>query len=939
MERFPFSPDAEAVPDARRAAPLDAGQTGHFDELRGRYLSAGQDAASGSALSAHWARFFELLGEDGFHDLNRRTERLQRQIRDNGVTYNVYADANGPQRPWSLDLFPVLLTPGEWAQIETGVAQRARLLERIMADVYGPQRLLERGWLPSALVHGNPGYLRGMRGVPANGGTHLHLAAFDLARGPDGRWLVVSQRTQAPSGLGYLLENRLSISRQFPETFRAMNVSPLADFYTALIDGLKTNQDAGLPTNSESRVVLLTSGPYNETYFEHAYLARFLGLSLVEGSDLLVRSNRLYLKTLHGLEPVHGILKRLDDEFLDPLELRADSTLGVPGLMQVIRAGNVRVINAPGSALLESSALLGFLPALSRHLLGEELRMPSLTTWWCGERAALPQITAQLAEGVIKPTWPHATLEPVFGRDLSSAARADWSQRLREQGEDLTVQAYLPLAQTPAWQDGQIAPRSFMLRVFAVVDGRGGWRVLPGGLGRLAGKYQNLASMQQGGSSADVWVMRGGNSKPGEADPDSDTGTDANASPYRQTEAGMVTEPRTPASGPTIAPLQHADETGHHDALAGTQSSLRPRQPVTSRAAENLFWLGRYTERADNAVRLARLILRSPDGEERYARPLLAMLQAMAASQALVPRIKAAANQSRHGFERAVVAGLCGAPKVANAGASVGSSLDALTRAASRVRARLSLEQWQSIARAKADFSSLCRQSEPPTVDTALRATATAYAHPANQANQAHEHSVARALAALDSAGSFLAAMTGAQNDGMTRDDGWRLLSIGRLIERLGTLSTSLAYGFSTGAIHHAGGYAALLTLADSTITFHAQYQQRRDVPALLDLLVLDPENPRSLCWVVTSLRRRLNRLRASAGGDLPDLAVNLPNPDEWQIGDFWSGPIPAATAQTGPNRSAHAFEQLTQAAADLSNTAGRRYFSHSADDSHSLGI
>ena len=926
MERSPFTAAAETLPNTRRASADKATSAGGFDELRGSSFSGSQarGAAGGSALAPQWARFFELLGHEGFHDLNDRTERLQRQIHDNGVTYNVYADADGPQRPWSLDLFPVLIPPGDWAGIEAGVVQRARLLERIMADIYGPQQLLEKGWLPSALVHGHPGYLRGMRGVPANGGTHLHLAAFDLARGPDGRWLVVSQRTQAPSGLGYLLENRLGISRLFPEAFRAMNVSPLADFYTALADSLKTPSGATRQAGKESRVVLLTSGPYNETYFEHAYLARFLGLSLVEGSDLLVRAGKLYLKTLGGLQPVHGMLKRLDDEFLDPLELRSDSTLGVPGLMQVIRAGNLRVINAPGSAPLESSALLGFLPPLSRHLLGEELSLPSLATWWCGERAALPQITAQLADGVIKPTWPRASMEPVFGQDLCDAARADWSERLREHGDDFTVQAFLPLSQTPVWQHGQLATRPFMLRVFAVVDGQGRWRVLPGGLGRLAGQDHNMASMQQGGSSADVWVLRGPAPQPRRTGP----------------EVRVRSAPHPAGDDRGVHNVydddHHDDHDDHddHDALSGTDMHLRQRQPVTSRAAENLFWLGRYTERADNAARLARLILQSPDGEDRYARPLLAMLQAMAASQAMVPRIQAAANQSRHGFERAVVAGLCGAAKTA----SVGASLDALTLAASRVRARLSLEQWQSIARAKADFFLLCRQNAPAPADAALRAARAGEAH---HAHQAHEQSVARSLAALESAARFLAGMTGAQNDRMTRDDGWRMLSIGRLIERLGTLATSLAHGFATGAVHEPGGYAALLTLADSTITFHAQYQQRRDVPALLDLLVLDPDNPRSLSWVITSMRRRLNRLRASAGVDLPDLAVNLPDPDDWQVRDFWSGHAcasPAVTGLAGLNRNAQAFEQLAQAAADLSNTVSRRYFSHSAADSHSLG-
>ncbi|MDP3829036.1 MAG: circularly permuted type 2 ATP-grasp protein, partial [Polaromonas sp.] len=339
----------------------------------------------------------------------------------------------------------------DWAQIATGVQQRARLLERILADVYGPQQLLALGLLPAALVQGHPGYLRAMHGVLPAGGTFLHIAAFDLARGPDGRWWVVSQRTQAPSGLGYLLENRLAISRLFPEAFRELKVQRLAASYKALVDGMKASSPAHA-RGEESRIVLLTPGPYNETYFEHAYLARYLGLTLVEGSDLLVRDDKLYLKTLQGLEPVHGLLKRLDDEFLDPLELRSDSTLGVPGLLQAIRAGNVLVANAPGSAFLESSALLGFLPALSRHLLDEPLALPSLATWWCGEQAALQAVLPRLKECVIKGTYPASGIESVIGQTLSRRELDEWAGRLVRRSEDYTVQAYLPLSQTPTWQ-------------------------------------------------------------------------------------------------------------------------------------------------------------------------------------------------------------------------------------------------------------------------------------------------------------------------------------------------------------------------------------------------------------------------------------------------------------------------------------------------------
>ncbi len=881
----PIFPATQAAGDPCELAAALARPAGigHFDELR-------QGAADTSGLSAVWNQFFSCLGEDGFHDLNQRTARLHRQIRDNGVTYNVYADADGPQRPWSLDLLPVLLTADDWRQIETGVAQRARLLNSIMADIYGPQQLLESGMLPSALVHGHPGYLRGLRGVQPVGGTHLHIAAFDLARGPDGCWYVVSQRTQAPSGLGYLLENRLSISRQFPDAFREMDVQPLAAAYKTLVEGLRAQSPtpAG-PAQAASRVVLLTPGPYNETYFEHAYLARFLGLSLVEGSDLLVRDNRLFLKTLHGLEPVHGVLKRLDDEFLDPLELRPDSTLGVPGLLQVIRAGNVLVVNTPGSAVLESSALLGFLPALSKQLLGEPLALPSLATWWCGEAAVLPQVQVQLADGVVKPTYPGTGLESVFGRNLTHEEFKAWSHRLGQHGEDYTVQAYLPLSQTPAWQAGEIVPRPLMLRVFALADGKGAWQVLAGGLARLAGRVENVASMQQGGSSADVWVV--GGSKP-----------------------DVATTP-----GP-VAQMQ--DE---HRAPAWLSAPLRHRQPVTSRAAENLFWLGRYTERAENSTRLARLILQSLRGEDQHSRPLLAWLQGMAASHSMVPRLTMDDPAlSRRAFERALIAGLATPSRKT---ASVGFNLSALKQSASSLRERLSLDQWQVIARARDDFFQRC--ASLTQVD---------------QGRYNPDQAVSRALVALESASSYLAAMTGAQTDRMTRDDGWRLLSIGRLLERLGTLADALALGFETGAMLEDGGFAAMLDLFDSTITFHAQYQQRRDIPALLDLLVLDRDNPRSLAWVVSTLRGRLAKLAAHGAIDLFDLTAGLPDPDRWSLDDFWPDPgRPARLFDDSENRdapvqAARLLDRFSETALALSTAVGRRYFSHAFEGSQSLG-
>jgi uncharacterized circularly permuted ATP-grasp superfamily protein/uncharacterized alpha-E superfamily protein len=864
---------------------------GHFDELRGATTPGASEAktvainsiATSASLTGAWSQFFKNISDDGPLNLKQRTSSLERQIRDNGVTYNVYADEGGPQRPWSLDLFPLIIEPDHWRQIEAGVTQRMRLLERVMADVYGPQKLLAQGLLPPALVQGHPGYLRAMHGVKPVSGTYLHIAAFDLARGPDGNWWVISQRCQAPSGLGYLLENRLAISGQFPQAFQAMRVQRLAGTYRALMESLKKMSPAG----ADSHLALLTPGPYNETYFEHAYLARYLGLTLVEGSDLIVRDERLYLKTLKGLVPVHGLLKRVDDEYLDPLELRPDSTLGVPGLLQAIRAGHVLVANAPGSAFLESPALLGFLPALSQHLLGEELQLPALPTWWCGERSAMEEALPRLRDCAIKPTYPgspsHDSFVSVMGQTLSPSELDEWAGRIARQSDEYTVQAYRPLSQMPTWQtakpdtltdeaNGRVEPRSVVLRVFAVSDGPQSWRVLPGGLARVAGAEAEIATMQRGGSSADVWALTRG-----EVD-------------------------RTTLLQPHMTPASMA---------------LRKRL-VTSRAAENLFWLGRYTERAENAIRLARLTLECLNGEDQSSFPLLAWFSKMAVANTLVLPGVPAATQTRRVFERSLISSL-GSTEGAT---SVGYYLRALKMTGATVRERLSQEHWRVIVRAEEELFARC----------------AAHASRGDYSSQ-------EALQVLKSASDHMSAITGAQTDRMTRDDGWRLLSIGRHIERLSFLASALLRGLETGSVHTDGGFEAMISLFDSTITFHAQYQQSRDLAALIDLLVLDRDNPRSLAWVAHTLRGRLAKLAGCEPDALSAISMRVPDPAAWSLAQLCeTQPVDATPGNEPGSEPGYYFAlndlllQCTGAAFNVSDAISTTYFTHSGETKQSVG-
>jgi uncharacterized circularly permuted ATP-grasp superfamily protein/uncharacterized alpha-E superfamily protein len=520
------------------------------------------------SVRAHWQGLLTHLQHSGSAAMAQRVSTINRTVRENGVTYNVYADPQGSDRPWAVDAIPMILPADEWAHIESAVIQRAGLLNRILQDIYGPQHMLAQGHLPAALVHGHAGFLRPCHGLPHLGGVSLHMYAVDLARSPDGRWWVVADRTQAPSGAGYALENRMIVARSFPEQFRDLNVQRLAGFFTNLRDSLthwghlcKAHQDQKLAPHERPMVVLLTPGPYNETYYEQAYLARYLGFPLVQGSDLTVRDGFVWLKTLSGLQRVHVIVRRLDDDYCDPLELRKESALGVAGLTEAVRQGTVLVANGLGSNLLESGALLGFLPNLCEQMLGQPLQMPSIATWWCGEPAALDDAIARIDHLVFKPAFPQLRQAPVFGQDLSPAAKAQFIAKLRATPHNHVAQELIHFSQAPVWHDASgLRAASMSLRVFACATPEG-YIVMPGGLTRVAtGPDARVVSMQRGGASKDTWVLT----------------------------QGMV-DKRSLLPRNTLA-----------------QDLIRGETRLASRTVENLFWFGRYGERCSNTARLMR---------------------------------------------------------------------------------------------------------------------------------------------------------------------------------------------------------------------------------------------------------------------------------------------------------------------------------------------
>ncbi len=778
--------DAAAHTLASRALPAEPGV---WDELR--------DA--GGALRPPWQRFAGALpppagGLEVATDLDLRVAQVAQRIRLDGVTHNVFGDnpdLGAASRPWSLELLPQLIEPADWAVIEAGVIQRAELLQLMLADLYGPQRLLHEGLLPPALLLRHPGWLRPMIGVQPPAGLHLFIAAFDIARGPQGRWSLVAQRTQGPSGLGYVLHNRLVISRQFPEAFRDLRVQRIASSYRRLLDTLElaAQEVAGGAT---PRIVLLTPGPYSETYFEHAYLARYLGVPLVEGGDLTVRDERLYLKTVEGLEPVHGVLRRLDDDWCDPLELRPDSALGVPGLLQAARAGTVVMANALGSAFLESPAIQGFMPAIARRLTGEALRLPSLSTWWCGEAAAWSDARARLDDKILRTTYPGG------GQTSQLCDGADAA--IEDDPDAWTIQGRLRFSRAPIWSEGVLIPRPAMVRVYAIADGLGRWHVLPGGMTRVSQRDDGSVSMQRGGTSLDTWVL---------------------------TEGPVDTFSMLPKR------LQVDDIVGR-------------RRPVASRMGENLFWLGRYTERTEQLVRLARATLMLIDADSDAPPAVLQAVSALAVTSGLAPAGVPTLVQSATLFERAMLAGLVDA----QAATSIAYNLAALERASMALRERLSSEHWGLLRTMRESFARAL-QAPPGELPT-----------------------LPQVLPALDRLALHLAAVTGAQTDRMTRDHGWRLLTVGRLLERLIGVSARFQTFLDAQALASVAGIDLLLELFDSAITFRARYQRHEDLLALADLLVLDSDNPRAFAGVLRRLRTEIGKLPGDEEGRQALLAL-----------------------------------------------------------------
>ncbi|MFD2238377.1 circularly permuted type 2 ATP-grasp protein [Aureimonas populi] len=693
------------------------------------------------ALRPHYRPLIEALAGFGEAERQARFGSAAQYLREAGVFYRVYDPGEGEDetRAWPLSHPPLILEQGEWQALETGLKQRAAYLERLLADLYGERRVVREGLLPSTILGRNPEFLRPLARQGLPGEPLIRFIGVDLGRGADGRWWVLGDRTQAPSGAGFALENRVATAKAFPELSGEMKVRRLAGFF----DGFRRSLLA-LNGAHPTKVGLLSPGPHNETYFEHAYLARYLGFQLLEGGDLAVTGDEVALRTVEGPAPLSVLWRRLDADFADPLELFSGSAIGTPGLARAVRAGKLHLVNALGSGLLETRALLAYEGALARRLTGEALALPTIATWWCGTPEALAHVGRA----------PGLTLRAAFpGLSADDPVPAG---RLADDPAALVAQESAPLSTAPVFVEGRLEPRAVSLRVF-LARGEAGWEVMPGGFARLSDDAGGSSvSMQGGGRTADVWVV----------------------------------------SDKPEAPLTLlASKDRFHRRLPGA---------LPARAADNLYWLGRQTERTEIAVRLARLAAARRTGET--------------GETALDRRLDE------------LLGGLLGAGEDRRPGLLVlaRTALDI----AARIRDRFSPDGWRALS----EIVELLQ-------DASL--------------GEAELHS--RLLMQL-------AGFTGLVRENMYQFTGWRFLEIGRQLER-GLMTAHVGSRLLDPALGEEGVCEALLEFADSRMTYRRRFSVDLHRQAVIDLAILDPLNPRSLAFLANGVEDIHARLPGTARG------------------------------------------------------------------------
>jgi uncharacterized circularly permuted ATP-grasp superfamily protein/uncharacterized alpha-E superfamily protein len=701
-------------------------------------------------------------------DLSLARARIQRQADEIGTGFRLLGD--GDDRKWPLSPLPLMIDAKEWQGIADGVCQRANLMELLLVDIYGPQRLTNGGLLPASVVNGSSHFLRPMMGLEPPGGWHLHFFAVDIGRGPDGDWRVIEDHTRTPTGAGYALENRLAVSRVFDQLQSRLHIARLAPFFADVRAGI-----AASCRRSDPRIGLLTPGRYNQSYAEQAHLARYLGLLLVEGEDLAVHENQLYLRTIEGLKRVDALWRRVDPRLLDPLAFDSRSRIGVPGLIDAMAAGNVVIANSPGAGVLESAAIAAFLPKLAIRMTGEDLRIPNIATWWCGQDRQRDLVIDRLDQFIIAPAfkaYPRGLPNGArIGADLSATERGELIDDIYRRGIDYVGQETVHLSTLPIVGTDRLEPRPFTIRVFATRDAYGAWQVMPGGFARIGlGTDIRAAVMGEGSFSADVCIVG--------------------------------TQPVAPVTLVAAA-----------DAIA-----IR-RNPGTlpSRVADNLFWLGRYLERAESVLALVRASIGGSvdvDGGAPIALATIKRLESLLIGSGAATKRATGPNPTIVSLADAALSG-------ADEKYSVHALLSHARDIGEGSRERLSTDVWRLL---EAPF---------PTNDLI-----------GQRASELHQR---------------FAALAGLSAENMGRTAGWRFLDCGRRIERAATVCRLLR-AFS-GPDASADDLAVLLELTNSQIGYRQRYPTGVSAAAVRDLVALDAGNPRSVAFQVAAIVAHLDAL------------------------------------------------------------------------------
>lgn len=840
----PESPDSFSQPPIPYPPQPDS-----FDEL------VSQDGS----VRAHWQGFLKGFSALDVTERQLARETAERLLKDDGVTYQAGQDGQQSDRPWQLDLFPLLISQEEWTQLEAGLIQRARLLNHILSDLYGPQQLLKNGTLPPAVVFGNPQFLQPCHDVPVQGGTYLHFLAFDVARGPDGQWWVLRDRTEAPTGAGFALENRIIVSRSLPDLFDETRVQRLSSFFQTFSQNfLQFSQ------RDDPLAVVLSPGPQNVAYFEHAYLSRYLGYPVVEGSDMTVRDDRLFLKTVDGLKPVDLVLRRLYSDLCDPLELSTESALGIPGLLQSIRAGHVTMGNALGSGLVDSEVLLSFLPALCQFFFSEGLKIPSVATWWCGqahERAyVLENMHRLMIRRVLTPKQglTHGRLSS-FGPDLTNKDKQDLVEAITRRGHEYVGREIIAPSTAPFWgANNQLKPVPMTLRVYLTAT-KDGYAVMPGGLARVSVRSDPRGHWHEPGDfSKDTWVKGSG-----------------------------------------VLDSQVVVPSPHHTLLL-----RRGGRDLPSRTADNLFWLGRYIERSEGAIRLIRSLFSRTSGESGLSdepETLARLVSLLVMQEHLSPRRAKRAVEGGADMVEAELRTILFDPDSPDGLAKI---LQNVRRTAELVRHRLSQDTWNILIELTSVPKEWAR-TKGQSMDDAIRLLSRMIQH--------------------------LAAVNGMVMENMTRSYAWRFLEMGRRLERVRHLSKLIRHLSTRGNPEGTGSLNLLLELADSSITYRTRYKAEAKLAAVLDLLLADETNPRSVIFQLLAFDDHMRTLphEETAASLNPAqqittrICTDIRLTDMIQIAEF--------TKKTKVRaKLVLLLKQLDQGVHQLSDIVAHTYFSHS---------